>query len=138
MSPAGRSVVGGSGDTPGREPPSFEARLYDKLFNTASVADTGDDWLEDLNSESLTVVEGAMATPWAGRSRCRGQVCSICPISHVMCQALWAPRGQALTATRARVSSTLVPCQSSRATLTSGRIRCRGHVSPVHLPAFAV
>ena len=27
--------------TPGREPPRFEARLYDRLFNTASVADTG-------------------------------------------------------------------------------------------------
>ena len=49
--------------TPGREPPRFEARLYDRLFNTASVADTGDDWLEDLNPESLIAVQGAMATP---------------------------------------------------------------------------
>ncbi|CAK0743004.1 hypothetical protein CVIRNUC_001436 [Coccomyxa viridis] len=49
--------------TPGREPPRFEARLYDRLFNTASVADTGEDWLEDLNPKSLITVEGAMATP---------------------------------------------------------------------------
>ena len=48
---------------PGREPPRFEARLYDKLFQTSCVADTGDDWLEDLNPHSLTAVEGALATP---------------------------------------------------------------------------
>ena len=48
---------------PGREPPRFEARLYDKLFKTSSVAETGDDWLEDLNPQSLTTVEGALATP---------------------------------------------------------------------------
>ena len=49
--------------TPGQEPPRIEARLYDVLFKTSSVADTGDDWLEDLNPQSLTTVEGAMATP---------------------------------------------------------------------------
>ena len=48
---------------PGRELPRFEARLYDKLFRTSCVADTGDDWLEDLNPHSLTAVEGALATP---------------------------------------------------------------------------
>ena len=48
---------------PDQEPHSFEARLYDVLFKTASVAETGDDWLEDLNPESLTVVKGALATP---------------------------------------------------------------------------
>jgi glutaminyl-tRNA synthetase len=46
----------------GQEPPSFEARLYDVLFKTASVAETGDDWLSDLNPDSLTVVSGALAT----------------------------------------------------------------------------
>lgn len=48
---------------PGRDPPGFEARLYDVLFRTPTVADTGDDWLEDLNPESLSVVPGALATP---------------------------------------------------------------------------
>ena len=48
---------------PGREPPRFEARLYDKLFKTSCVADTGDDWLDDLNPNSLTTMEGALATP---------------------------------------------------------------------------
>ncbi len=48
---------------PGRDPPAFEAQLYDVLFRTATVADTGDDWLEDLNPASLSVVRGALATP---------------------------------------------------------------------------
>ena len=48
---------------PRQEPPRFEARLYDVLFSTACVADTGDDWLEDRNPDSLTVIQGAMATP---------------------------------------------------------------------------
>ncbi len=41
----------------------FEARLYDVLFKTSSVADTGDDWLEDLNPASLTTKTGAVSTP---------------------------------------------------------------------------
>lgn len=48
---------------PGQDPPAFEARLYDVLFRTASVAETGDDWLSDLNPGSLTVVSGALGTP---------------------------------------------------------------------------
>ena len=48
---------------PDQAPIAFEARLYDVLFRTASVAETGEDWLEDLNSESLTTVRGALATP---------------------------------------------------------------------------
>jgi hypothetical protein len=51
------------GPAPGIEPPTFEARLYDVLFKTASVAETGDAWLEDLNPDSLIVVRGALATP---------------------------------------------------------------------------
>ncbi len=50
-------------ETPGREPPQFEARLYDVLFRTSCVADTGDDWLDDLNPASLITVIGALATP---------------------------------------------------------------------------
>ncbi|BDA41649.1 Glutamine-tRNA ligase [Coccomyxa sp. Obi] len=49
--------------TPGVDPTMFEARLYDVLFKTSSVADTGDDWLEDLNSASLTTKTGAVSTP---------------------------------------------------------------------------
>ena len=48
---------------PGREPAAFEARLYDVLFRTPSVADVGEEWLEDLNPDSLTTVQGALATP---------------------------------------------------------------------------
>ena len=48
---------------PGQEPPRFEARLFDKLFMTSCVADLEDDWLEDVNPHSLTIVEGALATP---------------------------------------------------------------------------
>ena len=122
--------------TPGREPPCFEARLYDRLFNTASVADTGEDWLEDLNPESLIAVKGAMATPKLAAAAIGDKYAPFVPF--FIAQALWAPRGQALTATRAGVSSTLTSFQSSRATLTPGRMRCRGRVSPVHLPAFVV
>ena len=45
---------------PGREPPTFEARLYDNLFKSATLPD---DWLKDLNPESLHVISGCYATP---------------------------------------------------------------------------
>lgn len=45
---------------PGQEPPSFEARLYNQLFLSPNLPD---DWLGDLNPESLEVVKGAYATP---------------------------------------------------------------------------
>ena len=64
---------------PGREPPRFEARLYDKLFNTSSVADTGDDWLEDLNQSSLTTVEGALATPRLAAAKAGDKCVHSCP-----------------------------------------------------------
>lgn len=47
----------------GQEPTMFEARLYDVLFKTSSVADTGDEWLDDLNPGSLTVKTGAVSLP---------------------------------------------------------------------------
>ena len=47
---------------PGVEPPAFEARLYDVLFNSPSPGGL-DNWLEDLNPESLQVVQGAYASP---------------------------------------------------------------------------
>ena len=46
--------------SPGQEPPRFEARLYDQLFKSATMSD---EWLTDLNPESLTKVPGAFATP---------------------------------------------------------------------------
>lgn len=46
--------------SPGATPPCFEARLYDSLFTSASLSD---DWLEELNPDSLTVIEGCYATP---------------------------------------------------------------------------
>ncbi len=64
---------------PGREPPRFEARLYDKLFKTSSVADTGDDWLEDLNPQSLTTVEGALATPRLAAAKAGDKYVPSCP-----------------------------------------------------------
>jgi glutaminyl-tRNA synthetase len=48
--------------SPGMEPPSFEARLYDVLFKGPHPA-AQDDWLEDLNEESLTRVSGGLANP---------------------------------------------------------------------------
>ncbi|PRW56443.1 glutamine--tRNA ligase [Chlorella sorokiniana] len=47
---------------PGKEPPTFEARLYDVLFKGQNPAAL-DDWLGDLNPESLVAVKGAYATP---------------------------------------------------------------------------
>jgi glutaminyl-tRNA synthetase len=46
--------------SPGATPPRFEARLYDSLFASASLSD---DWLEELNPNSLTVIKGCYATP---------------------------------------------------------------------------
>lgn len=46
--------------SPGATPPTFEARLFDTLFKSASLAD---DWLADLNPESRVVVKGCYATP---------------------------------------------------------------------------
>lgn len=45
---------------PGKEPPTFEARLYDQLFMSPSLPE---DWLADINPASLTVMKGAFATP---------------------------------------------------------------------------
>ncbi|KAL4447374.1 hypothetical protein ABPG77_007407 [Micractinium sp. CCAP 211/92] len=47
---------------PGKEPPTFEARLYDVLFKSQNPA-SAEDWLADLNPDSLVVVKGAYATP---------------------------------------------------------------------------
>ncbi len=44
---------------PGKEPPTFEARLYETLFKSASPAT---DWLDDLNPENLTVLRGCFCT----------------------------------------------------------------------------
>ena len=40
-----------------------EARLYDYLFNAEDVAEVGDDWLADMNQNSLEIVEGALLGP---------------------------------------------------------------------------
>jgi glutaminyl-tRNA synthetase len=45
---------------PGKEPHRMEARLYDNLFSSATLPE---EWLEDLNKDSLTIVSGAYATP---------------------------------------------------------------------------
>ena len=71
---------------PGQEPPRFEARLYDKLFKTSSVAETGDDWLEDLNPQSLTTVEGALATPRLAAAKA-GDKCVPCLTQHCSSRA---------------------------------------------------
>ncbi len=45
---------------PGQKPPKFEARLYDNLFSSPNPPE---DWLSDLNPESVSVISGAYATP---------------------------------------------------------------------------
>jgi glutaminyl-tRNA synthetase len=45
---------------PGRDPPTFEARLYEQLFCSPTLPD---DWLADLNPASVEVVPGAFASP---------------------------------------------------------------------------
>lgn len=51
---------------PGQEPPCFEARLYDQLFTSANLPD---EWLKDLNPESLTVLSGGYATPHLAKAK---------------------------------------------------------------------
>lgn len=43
---------------PGRQPLTFQARLYDRLFNSEDPAGLGDEWLADINPESLQVKNG--------------------------------------------------------------------------------
>ena len=45
----------------GQEPFRFEARLYSELFNSLDPSDLGDAWMEDLNSDSETIIKGAYA-----------------------------------------------------------------------------
>lgn len=52
--------------SPGREPPKFEARLYDQLFKSPSLPE---DWLGDINPDSLQVIKGAYATPRLASSK---------------------------------------------------------------------
>ena len=44
----------------GKEPPTFEARLYEHLFKSPNLQE---DWLADLNPNSLTILKGCYATP---------------------------------------------------------------------------
>jgi glutaminyl-tRNA synthetase len=44
---------------PGKQPPTFEARLYSTLFKSANITD---DWLGDLNPESLVKLNGCFCT----------------------------------------------------------------------------
>lgn len=48
---------------PGAAPPPLEARLYGTLFRSQSPGELGDEWLADLNPESLATVSGALAGP---------------------------------------------------------------------------
>jgi glutaminyl-tRNA synthetase len=64
---------------PGVEPATFEARLYDVLFTSESPGELeGDTWLDDLNPESLLVVQSALASPALARAQIgdrRGSPC---------------------------------------------------------------
>ena len=44
---------------PGKQPPTFEARLYSTLFKSANITDN---WLNDLNPESLVKLNGCFCT----------------------------------------------------------------------------
>ena len=79
--------------TPGTEPASFEARLYEPLFKSANPADLGDAWLDDFNHESLTVIPHALAPPRLAntlvgdRSHARGLL--TCFSSDALCLFYW-------------------------------------------------
>lgn len=49
--------------TPGREPPRFEARIFDDLFLSDDPCALGHLWLADRNPRSLEVLEGCLASP---------------------------------------------------------------------------
>lgn len=49
--------------SPGQDPPTAEARIYDYLFKSEDPTDHGDVWLEDMNKDSLEVVHGMMLSP---------------------------------------------------------------------------
>lgn len=53
---------------PGAQPLEFEARLYDTLFKSGEPAKLGDQWVEDLNSDSRKIVMGALGTPPLSRA----------------------------------------------------------------------
>jgi glutaminyl-tRNA synthetase len=68
LEPAGKKPPKGvlnwvSQPSPGQNPPTAEARIYDYLFKTEDPTDLGDGWLEDMNKESLEVVQGMMLSP---------------------------------------------------------------------------
>eukprot|EP00798_Chlamydomonas_sp_ICE-L_P030329 gene30329-35322_t len=48
---------------PGVEPLKLECRLYDFLFNSEDPQSLGDDWLGDINPDSLEIVKGAYGNP---------------------------------------------------------------------------
>ncbi|GIL78897.1 hypothetical protein Vretimale_110 [Volvox reticuliferus] len=47
---------------PGQEPPKFEARLYEALFKSEDPGSM-ENWLEDLNPDSLVKLSGCVMTP---------------------------------------------------------------------------
>eukprot|EP00878_Enallax_costatus_P027531 GHUV01029655.1.p1 GENE.GHUV01029655.1~~GHUV01029655.1.p1 ORF type:complete len:535 (+),score=80.18 GHUV01029655.1:1463-3067(+) len=48
---------------PGQDPERAEVRLYDVLFKSEAPDALGDAWLDDINKESLEIVQGAMINP---------------------------------------------------------------------------
>ena len=64
---------------PGAAPPPLEARLYSTLFRSQSPGELGDEWLADLNPESLTAVSGALAGPALSGAK-TGDWCAAMPM----------------------------------------------------------
>ncbi|GAX82347.1 hypothetical protein CEUSTIGMA_g9776.t1 [Chlamydomonas eustigma] len=73
LAPAGKKPPKGvlnwvAQPTPGQEPPTAEARIYDYLFKSEDPG-TMDEWLEDLDKESLQVIKGVYVTPALARAK---------------------------------------------------------------------
>lgn len=57
-----KGVLNWVGSPPGKEPLAFEARLYDHLFKSEDPSSM-EDWLGDVNPESMTVVRHCYGSP---------------------------------------------------------------------------
>lgn len=68
---------------PGVAPPSLEVRLYDLLFTVDDPA-ASETWLEELNPDSLTVIQGALACPELSTAKVRWLTAGLFNVTCIM------------------------------------------------------